>query len=54
MGSNLPFCKQEKVYTPDSWDDVSKWTCTKIDKIIYNYHEWRDKTSVPEWCPIKQ
>lgn len=49
-----PFVKTEKVYTGDNWEDVQKWTCLKKHgKIIYSYHEWNDKTEVPNWCPIK-
>lgn len=50
--SECPFFKSEKVYTSDSWDDVSKWTCTKKNKIITGYHEQNDKETIPIWCPI--
>lgn len=50
--TTCPHFKAERVYTPDSWDDVQKLTCTKADKVISGYHEWRDKLKVPEWCPL--
>jgi len=50
--SDCSHCKIGKVYTPDSWDDVQKWHCTKQDKQIFGYHEWNDKSPIPDWCPI--
>ncbi len=53
--SECPFVKIEKVYTADSWEDVSKWSCTKKkNKTIHEYVEWNDKiTKIPDWCPVK-
>lgn len=49
-----PYCKIEGVMTPDSFDNVVKLTCTKVDKIISGYVEPRDKVKIPEWCPFNK
>jgi len=57
--SECPFCDIQKVYTPDSWDNVSKWTCKHIKsgkegRVISSYVDWYDKKEgVPTWCPAK-
>lgn len=49
-----PFVSIEKVYTEDSWDDVSKYTCNKSRKTIAGYVDWGEKVKVPSWCEIKE
>lgn len=49
---DCPFCKEEKVYTSDSFDNVSKLTCKKKNnKVISGYADWNYKIKIPEWCP---
>ena len=51
-------CSQEKVYTPDSFEDVCKWICKKTKhkkNEITGYHELNDPDpSIPEWCPKRK
>lgn len=52
--SECPFVNIKKVYTADSFEDVSAWYCTKEnDKKIAGYVDWNDDPDIPEWCPIK-
>lgn len=48
-----PHFHSETISTGDSWDRPEKWTCKKANKVIDGYHDWYDKTPIPEWCPIK-
>lgn len=50
--AECPFVKVEKVYTPDSFDNVHSFYCTKQKKMIAGYVE-RKEPKVPDWCPIK-
>lgn len=52
---DCPFFSSEKVYTGDSWEDVSKWTCKKANRVISGDVDWYEerKIPVPDWCPIK-
>lgn len=50
-------CIITNVPTYDSWERPEKWACGIVTdngkhKIITGYHEWSDKTPVPDWCPI--
>lgn len=49
-----PNLDSKKVYTPDSFDDVSQWTCNINGKSICNYIEWHEesKIDIPNWCHI--
>lgn len=51
---NCPFCKSEKVYTADSFENVEKLTCGATDKVIASYHETFDKDPIPDWCPLRE
>lgn len=52
--NKCPFCKKERVWTDDSWDNVSKWTCLKVDKVISGYIDPFDKVKIPDWCPFNK
>jgi len=51
-----PFFASEKVYTSDSFENVSKWECTKKKKVITGYVDWYDERNVeiPKWCPFNK
>lgn len=52
--TSCPFCKQQRCYTEDSWEEAYDYICTKTNKEIAGYMEWHDKMpAVPYWCPIR-
>lgn len=46
-----PFCKITRHYTRDSWEELSDWTCGKVDKSIEQQVNWNETPEVPIWCP---
>ena len=51
--SQCPNFKRERVYTEDSFEEGYDWFCGKNEnKKIAGFVEWRDKTPIPDWCPI--
>lgn len=48
-----PKHKTSKVYTADSWDDVRKVYCEELCEDVHNYLDWRDKSIVPNKCPLR-
>ncbi|PEV64166.1 hypothetical protein CN434_25495 [Bacillus thuringiensis] len=48
-----PFAQVSKVYTRDSWENVRKVHCTKLNKDVHEYLDWYDKSPIPNECPIK-
>lgn len=50
-------CNISPIPTNDSWERPEKWECRIVTedgrlKVIDGYHDWYDKTPVPDWCPI--
>lgn len=52
---DCPFCKEERMYTEDSWEHAFDYFCKKMNnKQIATYVEWRrEMPDVPDWCPCK-
>lgn len=48
-----PHALVRKVYTEDSWDNVRAIKCKVLNKDIYEYLDWYDKSPVPDECPFK-
>ena len=40
-------------YSLDGFDRGNDWTCTKANKIIEGFVEWREP-EIPKWCPLKK
>lgn len=49
-----PHAKVRKVYTGDSWDDTRAIKCIQLNKDVYSYLDWYDKSPVPDECPFKE
>jgi hypothetical protein len=45
-----PYITSEKLYTPDPFENVQRWRCTKYDKVIADIDATDKKPSIPEWC----
>ena len=43
-----------EVYTDDSWDQVRKIHCKKLNKDVYSYLDWHEESPVPDECPFNQ
>lgn len=48
-----PKSKVEKVYTPDSFENVRKVHCAELQEDVYSYLDWNEKSTVPSRCPLK-
>lgn len=51
---NYKQCPNFKITGVDSTDGFDRgedWFCSKANKQIANFVEWRDKVEVPKWCP---
>lgn len=53
--SECPFFKMGPYSTTDGFDVGNDWICTKENKLIAGFVEWREKDQVeiPKWCPFK-
>lgn len=53
--SECPHFKITNRSTTDGFDHGEEWTCTKENKVIAGFVEWREKDQVeiPKWCPFK-
>ena len=45
-------CVTERVYVADSFDDIRKVYCKCLGKYIHNYLDRRDKSVIPDECPL--
>lgn len=50
---DCPFHEARKVWTEDSWDQVRAIKCNKLNRDVYEYLDWYDKSPVPDECPIR-
>ena len=48
-----PYGETQKVYTLDSFDNIRKVYCKKLEKDVHEYLDWNDKADIPEECPFK-
>lgn len=49
-----PFHTSKRVYTGDSWDDCRDITCTKLDKVVFQWVDWYEKPPVSDECPFRE
>lgn len=67
--SQCPFCKIERQYTPDSFEEEYNLTCKQTGKIVYKYLDWYEirtmhhsakpeydhtRDVIPDSCPFAQ
>jgi len=50
---SCPHATVSRVYTTDSWDNVRKVHCNLLNKDVYTYLDWYDKSPIPDECPAK-
>lgn len=50
-----PHLRQEKVYTADSWEEVTGWYCSKKKGRQITELDWNYKPPpIPKWCPLRK
>jgi hypothetical protein len=60
MKKEIMYCEQctysktERVYTADSFEDVRKVHCDKLNKDVHTYLEWNEKSKIPNECPFRK
>ena len=47
-----PHHRRCEVFTPDSFEDVRRIYCKKLNKHTHRYLEWNDKSIIPDECPL--
>jgi len=62
-----PYKESERWYSPDPWEYVLQWVCTKSDRVRPGHSEKTDvsdssrigfegdgksPTAIPQWCPL--
>jgi hypothetical protein len=45
--------KSYKVYTSDSFENVRKVHCTKLNKDVHSYLDWHEDAKIPKECPFR-
>ena len=51
---NCRFSTKKKVYTTDTWADLRRITCNKLNRVIYEYLDWHEESIAPDDCPLKK
>jgi hypothetical protein len=51
-----PHLHKERIYTSDSWENVTGWYCKLSDKRKIIEYDWNDKPIkyIPKWCMIAE
>jgi len=47
-----PKSSTNKVYTSDSWDDIREVFCKELNRNVYSYLDWNEKSTIPKECPL--
>jgi hypothetical protein len=48
-----PHHKSDKVWTPDSFEDVRKVHCSILKKDVHTYLDWNETATIPDECPYQ-
>lgn len=49
-----PNIQSERVYTADSFENVFKFTCTKVNRVVDELDTFEKFGAIPKWCPLRK
>lgn len=50
-----PLVHVESDYSADSFETLTKWTCTKLKTVVRRWIDWNDHSKfIPKECPLEK